>query len=641
MALKGNLETVSLPDVFQILARQGQAGLLQISANDRTHYVELERGRICAVSGSGAGAKLGDLLIHHGHLTESNLQKALNMQKTRNVKLGQILVDNKFCEQSQIEETVRFQVQEEICDLFMIKSAEFEFFAGTLLDEKLALGGKFVKLNINPDSVLLEAARRTDEWATIETKIPSGATLFTVTEIGRDYFQSADRSTQVVLSLINDQRTFDSIVGKSCLGRFQTGSIISQMLDAGAVQHLAFELYPQIAEKHMNDHRFREAALIFRYAIDYIQDPVTREAMFKNLQLADQRVQELESGGLEAQPSEIVRSPSLGETGSSRRNLVLAAVLVVVLLIGGVAAWRGLLNTGVDESSFDDGEYEAQASAADTLLDEAQWIAARELLARITPKKSANKTRYEKQQDRLLAEASAEARTALDELKKINPEESLSETRRYIDRGRSLVKAYPETLGLKTAVAEDLKKLDFALGGLAQKLHSQESQILLANLQSDLATRPTEDTLKYIALARQRNTISPAVEAEFQLVENEVQQLRAAQAVALERYQAHTAAKRSLEALAEAQYLTQLQKASGLGMTPEYRTLTQTADPNPQTVAERLEQARKRFLELVAESTLVQRAAGGELQKLLSQYPDSLETGRIQKIAGAVEQYGQ
>ncbi|HTL51259.1 MAG TPA: DUF4388 domain-containing protein, partial [Planctomycetota bacterium] len=279
MALKGNLETVSLPDVFQILARQGQAGLLQIFSPEGTRYVELERGKICAVSGAGAGTLLGDLLIHHQFLTAENLEKALNMQRTRPVKLGQILVDNKFCSQEQIEEAVRFQVQEEVCDLFMIKSAEFEFFAGTELDEKLALGGKFVKLQINPDSMLLEAARRMDEWSAIETKIPSGATLFTVTDLGRDYYQSADRNAQIVMTLINDVRTFESIVAKSCLGRFRTGAIISELLDAGAIQHLAFELYPQIADKHLNDHRFKEARLIYRYAIDYIQDPVVRETM--------------------------------------------------------------------------------------------------------------------------------------------------------------------------------------------------------------------------------------------------------------------------------------------------------------------------------------------------------------------------
>ncbi|MGH7142551.1 MAG: DUF4388 domain-containing protein [Planctomycetota bacterium] len=642
MALKGNLETVSLPDVFQILARQAQSGLLQIFASDGAHYVEIDRGKICAVSGVGGALLLGDLLIHHGFLSTEDLSVALNMQKTRTAKLGEILIENKFCTQAKIEEAIRFQITEEICDLFMIKSAEFEFFAGTVLDDKLALGGKFVKLQINPDSVLLEAARRMDEWSAIETKIPSGATLFTVTEAGREFFQTADRNTQIVLTLINDLRTFESIVAKSCLGRFRTGSIISEMLDAGAIQHLAFELYPQIAEKHLNEHRFKEARLIYRYSIDYIQDPVVRETMFKNLQLVEQRIQEQESGGQESQHSEIVRTPHLTGAKFSRRTWVLAAIFLAVAVGAGGITVGLILTRHRSDATLDDSAYEHQVQTFEQEFGNKDWTAAKKLLAAMVPKKEGNKEGYASLQDRFLQAASSDAAAQLAALEKHQPgaDDSIAGVQQYIADGRTLVKRFPETLDLKTAVTKDLKSLDFSLDGLDRKLRARRADQALANILAEAATRPTDETLQAIDTTRQSKILTPAADAQLAAIVAEIAALRAAQARDLQTYRACLATHDNLAAAGLGESIKALQAASGFGPTPEFLDLTGGKLEQPQAAAADVETAHREYLTIVARAGKDPHQAAQDLKALLAKYPGCLERGRIAKIETAIEQFG-
>ena len=54
--------------------------------------------------------KLGDLLVHAGKITWGQLDKALNDQKTKNKKLGEILVEKGFVSENDIIEVLEFQL---------------------------------------------------------------------------------------------------------------------------------------------------------------------------------------------------------------------------------------------------------------------------------------------------------------------------------------------------------------------------------------------------------------------------------------------------------------------------------------------------------------------------------------------------
>ena len=73
-----------------------------------------------------------------------------------------------------LEEYMRLQIEEAVYYLFTWTSGTFNFEAGVRPEREDFL------VRINPESLLLEGARRVDEWSLIEKKIPSFDLIFTV-----------------------------------------------------------------------------------------------------------------------------------------------------------------------------------------------------------------------------------------------------------------------------------------------------------------------------------------------------------------------------------------------------------------------------------------------------------------------------
>jgi hypothetical protein len=148
MGLKGNLANVSLADVFQTLSHGHSTGLLRIQAPEGTRFVEIQDGAISIVSRTASRVPLGDLLVARSLLNDAALKQALARQKESGKLLGEVLVEMGLVQHADLEAALRFQVEEEICDLFLLKEAEFDFLANANLDATMALGGGFMRLRI-------------------------------------------------------------------------------------------------------------------------------------------------------------------------------------------------------------------------------------------------------------------------------------------------------------------------------------------------------------------------------------------------------------------------------------------------------------------------------------------------------------
>ncbi|HTL51359.1 MAG TPA: hypothetical protein VL860_02160, partial [Planctomycetota bacterium] len=237
---------------------------------------------------------------------------------------------------------------------------------------------------------------------------------------------------------------------------------------------------------------------------------------------------------------------------------------------------------------------------------------------------------------------SDEAKAALTDLQKTNPDNSLADAHKYIATGRAIVKKYPETLGLKDAVSHDIRTLDFSLDGLQKRTQIKESAAVLDSVLKDIASRPTDDTLAVIANARKSSDLTPGVVEKFRQIESEIGLLRQAQAESLKRYDADRKANRELEAVAEANFLMSLQQACLFGPTPEYQALA-GADPARAltfAVAD-LHTAREEYEAILGRVTADPKKAATDLNNLLKQHPGTLEKGRIAKILEAIDEFGQ
>src|SRR5215217_2584817 len=145
MAIKGSLKEASLPDVIKLLFLGRRTGCLALADQHNFGTIYLDEGEIVYASIVNRRDRLGDILVGLGVLSRGEL-----------------------------EEYMRLQIEEAVYYLFTWTSGTFNFEAGVRPEREDFL------VRISPEALLLEGARRVDEWSLIEKKIPSFDLIFSV-----------------------------------------------------------------------------------------------------------------------------------------------------------------------------------------------------------------------------------------------------------------------------------------------------------------------------------------------------------------------------------------------------------------------------------------------------------------------------
>ena len=229
MAIKGSLSEASLADVVQLLSLGMKTGCLSVADGSRLGQVFFDRGRLSLARIVNRRDRLGDLLARDGVLTTKQLEQMLAEQARQpERRLGELLVDNGLITQEQLDRYIRTQIEEAVFHLFTWSRGSFFFEAG----ERPEAGE--TTISINPESLLLEAARRVDEWSLIEKKIPSLDLIFVV---DRERLESIGveltPEQQKIVPLLDGTYTVDELVDVSGLGEFGAGKALFGLVQAG------------------------------------------------------------------------------------------------------------------------------------------------------------------------------------------------------------------------------------------------------------------------------------------------------------------------------------------------------------------------------------------------------------------------
>ena len=229
MAIKGSLREASLPDVLQLLALGQKTGCLSIADRSNFGYIFFDRGRICYASIVNRRDRLGDILVKHEKITQDQLDTAVARQtRERDKKLGEILVEQGAISQPELERYIRVQIEEAVYFLFTWTQGTFNFEADVKPERQDFL------VSINPESLLLEGARRVDEWSLIEKKVPSFDIIFIVDHERLDISEATLTETQQrILPLLDGSRDVNQIVEDSGMGEFEVGKSIYGLITAG------------------------------------------------------------------------------------------------------------------------------------------------------------------------------------------------------------------------------------------------------------------------------------------------------------------------------------------------------------------------------------------------------------------------
>ena len=158
MSLEGQLEDLSLADIFQIIHLSKKTGTLTIENSLNKGRIVFHDGQILYAS-LQSREKLGERLLRQSLINKKDLETALRIQKDRknHEPLGAILADNKMIEKDVLEEILREQLKEVVYEFLSWEKGIFKF------DPEQTRHAIPPGSSISPEYLLLEGTRLRDE----------------------------------------------------------------------------------------------------------------------------------------------------------------------------------------------------------------------------------------------------------------------------------------------------------------------------------------------------------------------------------------------------------------------------------------------------------------------------------------------
>ncbi len=219
MSLAGNLQTVSFPDILQLLSTGKKTGVLEVKTSTRQKEVAFKDGNIIFASSLNASEDLlGSMLLRRGRISKSDLERAITLHKQTGRQLGTTLIDMNLFDKQEITECLKLQIEEIVYNLFAWQDGSFNF------HEDAAPKNAPFLLEMPTMSVIMEGTRRIDEWLEIQKVVPPDDVMLALASSpkvpGDEIVLTVEEFK--VLALINGQRTLPELIDVSPFGEFVT-----------------------------------------------------------------------------------------------------------------------------------------------------------------------------------------------------------------------------------------------------------------------------------------------------------------------------------------------------------------------------------------------------------------------------------
>ncbi len=284
MGFAGNLRTLSLPEVVQTLARIQATGILRLAADEGHRNIVFNQGAIIGVdfkAGSERQALLQRMIMQNK--IDATAAAAISATGSES-KIVRTLIEQGLVTDEEVNEARQRQAEEELISLCTWEAADFVFHDASPEEPEAAeLVDRFSKLGltINSGSLLMEAARRIDEWSRLKERLPDGQMVFGVAN-GQDEGlakATAEYPAVAVVPLIDAVRTIDDIVEAAVVTRLEVYQVLVDLLDQKIVCQLSREDLIAHADFWKEQHNNQLAARLYRRAL--VLFPSDRDTQIK------------------------------------------------------------------------------------------------------------------------------------------------------------------------------------------------------------------------------------------------------------------------------------------------------------------------------------------------------------------------
>jgi Domain of unknown function (DUF4388) len=172
MAIEGPLRELGIHDVFQLLDLSRKTGVLRVSSDLREDEgrVFFDNGRVVQAAIRSKGAQLEDILLQAGRVTEDDVAEARLRIETRGecTAVADELIAMAVTTPKEVERQLRLQIESVVFELMSWREGFFSF-----EERPREEMPRDTRITVSTESLLMEGARRIDEWSRIADKVPN------------------------------------------------------------------------------------------------------------------------------------------------------------------------------------------------------------------------------------------------------------------------------------------------------------------------------------------------------------------------------------------------------------------------------------------------------------------------------------
>jgi hypothetical protein len=235
MAIEGPLRELGIHDVFQLLDLSRKTGTLAVTSElrDNEGTVHFQNGRVVAAAIKSNPHRIGDLLLRAGKVTAVQIAAASAAQHEGgdNRRLGEILLDMGAITKKELERQIRIQIEAVVFELLSWREGFFRFEEGSMQGEPM--------VQIGTEALLMEGARRIDEWSRISDRVPSLLAIPQFTSLQNDsHAPMLDLlpSEWEVLTMIDGEQDLRAIAANLARTEFDTAKVVYGLVSTGVVE---------------------------------------------------------------------------------------------------------------------------------------------------------------------------------------------------------------------------------------------------------------------------------------------------------------------------------------------------------------------------------------------------------------------
>ena len=234
MAIEGPLRELGIHDVFQLLDLSRKTGALRVTSElrDDEGQVLFDGGKVIHASIQSNPTSIERILRQAGKIGDQEMVAAAAVGAHAEHGLGDRLVLAQVITQRELDRQLRMAIENVIFELMSWREGFFSFEECVVSDVPVD-----ARIRISTESLLMEGARRIDEWSRIADKVPSLSVVPTLAPVEDDRASVLDLLPHEweVLMMIDGDRDLRGIAGSLGSSEFEVAKIAYGLVSTGVV----------------------------------------------------------------------------------------------------------------------------------------------------------------------------------------------------------------------------------------------------------------------------------------------------------------------------------------------------------------------------------------------------------------------